>query len=132
MESEDTHQTVFTILSSLQGSRNIDGRIIALLDGQRPELDKSLAETRKMCLETGEAVRSLSTIAFNQMNALMSKVDLLVKTRNQDPLERRIEELSRQLVSLAQRSRQQQELLGRIFEKVSTPSAAQVQAQAPH
>ena len=130
MESDDAHQTVLTILSSLQSSSSIDGRRIALLDGQRPGLDKSLAETRKMCLETGEAVQSLSTIAFNQMNALTSKVDLLVKTRSQDPLERRIEELSGQLVSLAQRSRQQQELLDRILEKVLTPSVAQVQAPA--
>ena len=38
-----------------------------------------------------------------------------------DVLERRVEELSGQLVNLAQRARQQQELLDKIWEKVNTP-----------
>ena len=80
--------------------------------------------------EASKAVQSLTTTAASQLNALTSKVDLLVKCRSQstqDTLKRKVEELSGQL---AQRSRQQQELLDKILEKVSTPPTPQVQVLA--
>ena len=58
-------------------------------------------------------------MAAPQLAFLISKVDLLVKIRSHDTLNRKVEELFGQLVSLAQRSRQQQELLDRILEKIS-------------
>ena len=79
---------------------------------------------------TSEAVKRLSTIAATQMTAITSKVDTLAKSCNQDFLERKIEELSGQLINLTQRSHQQQKLLDKILEKASTPPTPQVQALA--
>ena len=77
------------------------------------------SEAEKM----NKAVSGLATMAASQLATLLQKVDELGKTRScpPDTLERKVEELSGQLVSLAQQSRQQQGLLGKIWEKVSTP-----------
>ena len=68
-----------------------------------------------------KAVSGLATTAASQLATLLSKVDKLEKSRSPNTLERKVEELSGQLVALSQRSRQQQELLDKIWEKVSPP-----------
>ena len=97
MESEDVYEALSTGLMKLQTDSYLNVRRISLLDTQRPKLEKTLAETH-------EAVQGLSTTVASQLTALTSKVDLLVKNRNQNALERKVEELLGQLVSLAQRS----------------------------
>ena len=58
-------------------------------------------------------------------------MDKLEKSRSPDTLERKVEELSGQLVALSQRSHQQQELLDKIWEKVFTPSPLSAAPRSP-
>ena len=89
------------------------------------EMAKKIVELLALVLsKTGantEAISSLSTAATTRLSALDRKVEELGKRRDPDTLERKIEELSGQLVSLAQKSRQQQELLEKIWGRVSVP-----------
>ena len=73
-----------------------------------------MAVVLSMTEENGKAIGSLASKAASQFTALGRKVED-VGRRNPDVLERKIEELSGQLVSLAQHSRQQQELLDKIW-----------------
>ena len=91
------------------------------LASHRCIMDNHNYNTAKGLQENGKAIAGLNKSAATQLASLISKVDLLVKSRTNDALERKVEELSGQLVSLARRSRQQQELLDKILEKVSTP-----------
>ena len=87
--------------------------------------------TKKEIGEMTKAVKSLSNTTAPHLASLISKVDLLVKSRSHDTLERKVEELSGQMVSPAQRSRQQQELLDRVLEKVSAPGPLHSKSQPP-
>ena len=73
-----------------------------------------MAVVLSMTEENGKAIGSLVSKAASQFTALDRKIEDLGR-RNPNVLERKIEELSGQLVSLAQRSRQQQELLDKIW-----------------
>ena len=105
LESEDVYAALSAALIGIAVLNKLNTGRIAKLHLQRPKLDNFLATITTQGKGTDEAIKRLTTIAANQLNALTSKVDLLVKSRNQDALERKVEELSGQLVSLAQRSR---------------------------
>ena len=137
LEAEDAQQALLKWMDRLMEAAKtqvanglLDGRRIALLDLDRPKIMQALTTMEREGRETKEAIGGLATKAAAQLDSLTSKVDLLVKTRNNDNLERKVEELSGQLVSLAQRSQKQQELLNRILEKASALPKVQVQVPA--
>ena len=66
-----------------------------------------------------EAFAGFGNTTKKQFAALNSRVEELQQRSNPAVLEREVEELSGQLVSLAQRSRQQQDLLEKIWGRVS-------------
>ena len=119
----------WTALESETAHDDIVNRLNQIVDRQY-NLGYKVRDMVESSKEVSEVTKRLTTTAATQLNALTSKVNLLVKTRNQDPLERKVEELSGQLVSLAQRARQQQELLDKVLEKVSAPPTVQVQVPA--
>lgn len=135
MESDHVHGNTTRMLEIIierQKKAQVD---ISRVEGEN--IGEKIDSLKAGYYQMRKAVGSISKTAASQLNALSSKadsisskVDSLLTTHNQAPIERKIEELSGQLVSLAQRLRQQQALLDRVLEKVSTPSVPQVQVLA--
>ena len=99
LESEKAHEDILVRVNKILDNQYNEGY-------QRNDAEERFRRLGKESKETSEAVKGLSIKAASQLTALTSKVDLLVKSRSQDPLERKVEELSGQLVSVAQRMRQ--------------------------
>ena len=85
------------------------------------QVQKHTQDSAKVVQSVAKAVDSLAKTAATKLTGLDKEVKELTQRRTTDDLERKVEEISGQLVSLAQRSRQQQDLLERILCKVEAP-----------
>ena len=107
MESEEAHESLRAQLEKIKDIL-FTKALHNYLEDFRFHTGNELYDVKKEGREASKAVQSLTTTAASQLNALTSKVDLLVKSHSQntqDTLERKVEELSGQLLNLAQRSR---------------------------
>ena len=118
---------------ALQISENavdVPNAVEEVLDETLGKIYKRIAKRQG---EAAEAIARVEGMAAGGMVALSEKLDKLLG-RGEGPkveaLECKIEEVSGQLVSMAQHVRSQQRLLDSILEKVSTPSPPQ-QTQSP-
>ena len=112
LESEEAHREVLKGLSGLEErvSKKLDMVNLKAVSRNEYVLEEVRyvaaigEETQDLTKETAKAVESLTTTTVKWFSALDEKVRELISCPPTDDLERKIEELSGQLVSLAQRS----------------------------
>ena len=105
----------------MQGER-IDKRVIYLYDSLRNRYEKKLEKPFEALVKShAEAAKRLNISTSAELVAIDNRVEDLSKRRDPASLERKVVELSGQLVSMAPRSRQQRELLEKIWDNKPSP-----------